>query len=259
MSALYTFDGTAYRPGPLCVGPWSPDAQHGGPVSALLAGAVEAAVDPRFDHIPVQVVRVTVELLRPVPLSPLTVTSAVVRPGRNVQVAEATMHAGDHEVARARALRIRRTSLDVPVVRAEPPAPVPPADPSASSVARRTAFAEAVDLRFIKGSWDDPGPVTMWSRLIVPVVEGREPSPLQRAVAAADFGNGVSRVLEFDHHMFINPDLTVALARVPEGEWVGFDVVSRLSTEGFGQAESAIFDAVGPVGRSVQSLLVSER
>lgn len=259
MSALYTFDGDAYRPGPLCVGPWSPDAQHGGPVSALLAGEVEGAVDPRFDDVPVQVVRITVELLRPVPLMPLTITSAVVRPGRNVQLVEAAMHSGGQEVARARALRIRRVSQEVPLERAEPPAPVPGSDPPPSSVARRTAFAEAVDLRFIKGSWDDTGPVTIWSRLVVPVVEGREPSPLQRAVAAADFGNGVSRVLEFDHHMFINPDLTVALARVPEGEWVGFDVVSRLSGDGFGQAEGAIFDAIGPVGRSIQSLLVSER
>ncbi|HET9075433.1 MAG TPA: thioesterase family protein [Acidimicrobiales bacterium] len=259
MSALYTFDGSAYLPGPMCVGPWSPDAQHGGPVSALLAGAVEAAEDPRFADVDVQVVRLTVELLRPVPLRPLTVASAVVRPGRNVQLAEATMLCGDTEVARARALRIRRAKMDVPVERAEPPGPVPDDDPPPSSVARRTAFAEAVDLRFVRGSWDETGPVTMWTRLQVAVVDGVEPSPLQRATAAADFGNGVSRVLEFDHHTFINPDLTVALARVPEGEWVGFDVVSRLSTGGFGQAESAIFDPVGPVGRSVQSLLVSER
>jgi hypothetical protein len=200
-----------------------------------------------------------VELLRPVPLQPLTVTSAVVRPGRNVQLAEASMHAGPVEVARARGLRIRRQSMDVPVERADPPAPPPAGAPMESSVASRTAFAEAVDLRFVKGSWDDTGPVTMWTRLLVPVVEGVRPSPLQRATAAADFGNGVSRVLEFDRHTFINPDLTVALARVPEGEWIGFDVVSRLSTAGFGQAESAIFDPVGPVGRSMQSLLVTER
>ena len=114
-------------------------------------------------------------------------------------------------------------------------------------------------MRFVKGSWEETGPVIMWTRLTAAVVEGMEPSPLQRVTAAADFGNGVCRVLEFDHHMFINPDLTVALARVPEGEWVGFDVVSRLSSEGFGQAESAVFDSSGPVGRSVQSLLVTER
>ena len=53
--------------------------------------------------------------------------------------------------------------------------------------------------------------------------------------------------------MFINPDLTVALSRMPDGEWIGFDMVSRLSGDGFGQAESLIFDSGGPVGRAVQS------
>ena len=260
MEPLYTRDGDRYRPGPLTVGPWSPDSQHGGPVSALLAGAVEAAVDPRFDDVPVQVVRVTVELLRPVPLSPLRLETAVVRPGRNVQLADASLWDGDTEVARARGLRIRRQPLEVPVEATAPPAPPPaPDEPPGPPALTRTAFAEAVDMRFVHGSWDDPGPATLWTRLHVPVVDDLEPTPLQRATAAADFGNGISRVLEFDHHTFINPDLTVALARPPIGPWVGFEMISRLSGEGYGQAESRIFDATGTVGRSIQSLLVTER
>jgi hypothetical protein len=263
--ALYTFDGDRYLPGPLTMGPWSPDAQHGGPVAALLAGCAESAVDPVFPDVPVQTVRVTVELLRPVPLTPLAVTSSVVRPGKKVQLVEVSVAAGapgraNEEVARARALRIRREDQEVPVDRSPPPAPPPGESGSPPPVqAPRTAFAEAVDLRFVSGSWDEPGPVTMWTRLKVPVVGDEAPSPLQRTAAAADFGNGVSRVLEFDAHLFINPDLTVALARVPEGEWIGFDVVTRLSAAGFGQAESQIFDPGGTVGRAVQSLLVDER
>lgn len=253
MSALYKFDDGYYLPGPLTVGPWSADAQHGGPVAALLAGAVE---DPSGAT---RVVRLTVELLRPVPLTPLTVTSEVARPGRNVQLVDAALFSGDTEVARARALRIRRQPMDVPVDRSVLPAPPPEGLERRPPGVVQTAFAEAVDLRFVKGGWDETGPVTMWSRLTVPVVEGEEVSPLQRTAAAADFGNGVSRVLDFSTHTFINPDLTVALARVPEGEWILFDVVSRLSPEGFGQAESQIYDASGPVGRSVQSLLVAER
>lgn len=253
MTALYAFEDGFYLPGPMTVGPWSADAQHGGPVSALLAGAVEDDANES------QVVRLTVELLRPVPLTPLTLRSEVVRPGRNVQLVEAHLLAADKEVAWARALRIRRKKTDVPVDRSGPPAPAPDDLEWRAPGVVRTAFAEAVDLRFVRGGWDETGPVTMWTRLLVPVVEGREPSPLQRTAAAADFGNGVSRVVDFTTHTFINPDLTVALARAPEGEWILFDVVSRLSDEGFGQAESQIYDPVGPVGRSVQSLLVDER
>ena len=285
MDALYTFEDGYYLPGPLTVGPWSPDAQHGGPVAALLAGAVEAPagagegpagagegpagagegpagarVAGDRDGAVMQAVRLTVELLKPVPLTPLTLRSEVVRPGRNVQLVEAHLYSGPTEVARATALRIRRQPMDVPVDRSGAPAPPPDGDDDfAEPQVVRTAFIGAVDLRFAKGSWDETGPVTMWTRLRVPVVEGREPTPLQRTAAAADFGNGVSRVLDFATHTFINPDLTVALARVPEGEWILFDAVSRLSADGFGQAESSIYDEVGPVGRSVQSLLVAER
>jgi hypothetical protein len=254
VEALYRYEDGLYHPGPLTVGPWSDQAQHGGPVAALLAGAAEEEAGAR------QVVRVTVELLRPVPLSPLRLTTSCPRPGRNVNVVEAALFSDQVEVARVRALAIRKERMDVPVDRSGPPVP-PPADgggrPAAGPV--RTAFVEAVDLRFVTGSWDEVGPVTMWTRLRVPVVAGRTPSALQRTVAAADFGNGVSRVLDFDTHTFINPDLTVSLARIPEGEWVLFDAVTRLSGEGYGQAESQIFDPTGPVGRSVQSLLVTRR
>ena len=260
--ALYTFEDGSFVPGPLTVGPWSADAQHGGPVGALLARAVEAegeGIGPG-GH-PMQVVRLTVELLRPVPLKPLVVASSVTRPGKKVQIVEAALISDGVEVAKARALRIRVAPTAVPDQDPDPPSPPAPAggDQSEGGASRRTAFAGAMDLRFIKGSWDELGPVTIWTRLLVDVVSGEPPSPLQRTAAAADFGNGVSRILDFETHVFINPDLTVALSRVPAGEWIGFDSVSRLSGDGWGQAESLIFDSAGPVGRSVQSLLVEER
>jgi hypothetical protein len=256
LDPLYTPDGALLVPGPLTEGPWSPDAQHGGPVAALLARTAELAPSPG----PMQVVRLTVELLRPVPMRPLTAAAAVVRPGRKVQVVDARLSVDDVDVAWGRALRIRSARVDVPAQEPEPPSPAPPDDtPEPRRAPAGTPFADAVDLRFIAGSWQELGPVKMWTRLMVPVVAGEEPSAMQRTAAAADFGNGVSRVLDFATHVFINPDLTVSLSRLPVGAWIGFDVVSRLSTEGYGQAESLIFDAAGPIGRSVQSLLVEAR
>jgi len=254
--ALYTPEGELLVPGPLTIGPWSPDAQHGGPVAALLARTVESAPAPG----PMQLVRLTVELLRPVPMHPLSASATVTRPGKKVQVVEASLAADGIVVASARALRIRTAPVEVPAQKPQPASPPPPQEltpPLPNST--RTAFAEAVDIRFVRGGWEELGPVTMWTRLTVPVVAGEEATPMQRAAAAADFGNGVSRILDFETHVFINPDLTVSLSRVPQGEWIGFDVVSRLSGDGYGQAESLIFDPLGPVGRAVQSLLVELR
>jgi hypothetical protein len=74
------------------------------------------------------------------------------------------------------------------------------------------AFArDAIEIRFVEGDWFMPGPVALWARLLVRVVPDEEPSPLQRTVALADMGNGVSWVVGFDTHTFINPDLTVHL------------------------------------------------
>jgi hypothetical protein len=244
-----------FVPSRLTQGPWSPDAQHGGPVAALLAGLIESVPTDQ----PMQVVRLTVELLRPVPLRPLSASVTVTRPGKRVQLLDAHLVADDAEVAAARALRIRVAKLDVPDDPAGEPIPPPVVGvvPPPGNVT--VPYAEAVELRFLDGGWDVPGPVRMWSRLLIPVVGGEQPSPLQRTAAAADFGNGVSSVLDFTTHVFINPDLTVSLSRVPAGEWVGFDVVTRLSPEGFGLAESAIFDVTGTVGRATQSLFVDGR
>jgi hypothetical protein len=207
-----------------------------------------------------QVVRLTVELTRPVPLGPLEVRAEVVRPGRKIQLVDASLTAGGVEVAKARALRIRTLPVALPVQDPDPPSPLIPSGPYEPSAGmRRTAFTQAVELRFVTGSWEEVGPVVMWSRLLAPVVAGEIPSPLQRTAAAADFGNGVSRILSFDTHVFINADLTVALSRVPAGEWIGYNAVSRLSPDGYGQAESQVFDRSGPVGRAIQSLLVEER
>ena len=259
--ALFVPDGEHLVPTDLARGPWSPDALHGGPVAALAARAAERCV-PAGD---LQLVRVTLELLRPVPTAPLSVSASVVRPGRKVQLVEVSVGAAGTEVARAHALAIRRTPdgrpdgrPEVPTV-AEDPAPAPPeagiTTPSLTDA--YPAFHNGgMEIRFVKGRFDEPGPATVWFRLRCPVVAGEEPTPWERAAAAADFGNGVSAELDIGTHVFINPDLTVSLHRPPVGEWVCLDARTRFGTPGIGVAESALWDVEGRVGRAVQNLLV---
>ncbi|HTZ07918.1 MAG TPA: thioesterase family protein, partial [Acidimicrobiales bacterium] len=243
-------------------GPWTPDALHGGPVAALLAGAVEAV--PAAD--PVQVTRLTVELLRPVPLAPLLVSTSVARPGRKVQVVEATVSDGERPLAWARALRLRLQDPDGSGLAAPggpggggPPGPDAGYATEAPIGAYRAFHNAGAELRYVRGSFATIGPATVWVRLAVPVVAGTAPSPLQRAAAAADFGNGVSAELDFTSYLFLNPDLTVYLVRPVRGEWVCLDAATRLGTPGVAVAESTLSDADGPVGRALQSLLVEPR
>jgi len=256
--AVFHVDGDLLVPTALARGPWSPDAQHGGGPAALLARAVELC-DPGPASF---VARITVELLRPVPLKPLTVTAQTTRPGKKVQLVAASMAADGVEVARAVALRIRVDALDLPTVASNPTMGSPDdGDPFAIEfpASRGTAdvgFWTAVELRYVRGDWAAPGPAAVWFRLRFPIVGGEEPSPLQRVAAAADFGNGISASLERGKYLFINPDLTVYLYRYPAGEWVGLDATTAVESVGVGLAASLLHDEHGVIGRSLQSLLV---
>jgi Thioesterase-like superfamily len=226
-------------------------------VAALVTRAVE-------HHRPgedLQPTRLTLELLRPVPFAPLIVRTATTRDGRRVQLVEAKVEAEGREVVRASVLRIRTLGPDQefrPTV-AEDPAPPPASEggEAPSPVLGGRAFhSDGVEMRFVGGLFAQLGPSTVWIRLRVPVVGGEEPSPWQRVAAAADFGNGVSSELDFQSHLFINPDLTVFVHRPPVGEWVCLDARTRFGTPGIGMAESALWDVSGRIGRAVQSLLV---
>ncbi len=263
MSALYepTGDGR-WIATELSRGPWDPRACHGGPVAAMLGRAVEQA--PGGDGM--QTARVTAELQRPMPPGvPLTVEAAVVRPGRKVQLVDATIRLPDGGVvASARALRIRSTEQAVTAA-VVPPDEVPPG-PAGIARTRSTwgsgevAFhRDGAEHRFVSGGFDVDGPAVVWIRLLAPVVAGEEPSPLQRVLAAADFGNGVSSAVSADEWTFINAELTVHLTRPLAGEWVALGAATRFGGLGAGLALSALYDTTGRIGQAAQALVVEHR
>ncbi len=256
--ALFVPEGDDWLPTAHSRGPWSKDSLHGGPVAALLTRAVEQVEAP----IPARLTRVTVELFRPVPLVPVHISTEVLRPGAKVATLEATLTRVDdgQELARARAQRIRTVDLDFPdgAVDDVPELPATSSDlshwPGASEIAFHSSAAEH---RIVRGEFGRPGPVVDWVRLLVPVVPDEEPTGWQRAVAVADFTNGLSAVVPFDGtSMFINPDLTVHLWREPVGEWIGTEALTRTSTTGIGTSDATLFDRDGRVGRGMQSLLL---
>jgi hypothetical protein len=256
--SLFVPDGDLLVPTELARGPWSPDSLHGGPVAAAVVRSVERAVAPDDA---LAICRLTLELVRPVGTGPLAVSSTVVRPGRKVQLVDSVVRQGDLEVAWGRSLRIR---VDPTIPVTTPSAPEDPAPDGPDSGERLASTWDAypafhnagMEVRFVGGRFDRRGPGTAWFRLQVPVVAGEEPSPVQRAVAAADFGNGISAELDLGSALFINPDLTVSLHRPPVGEWVCVAARTRFGSPGIGATESALWDEEGRIGRAVQQLFV---
>jgi hypothetical protein len=253
--ALFTPDAGRFVPSQHALGPWDPTALHGGPPAALLGGAMEALPS----DVPMTVVRTTLEILRPVPLRPLTVSARIERPGGRVQLLSGMLRDGETELCRATAWRMRVADLDAQLGDPEPP---PFAGPDASTAHVRDSDEPAfhrtgVEMRYARGSFVELGAATVWMRLTMPVVAGETPTPLQRALALADFGNGVSAVLSWGQFMFINTDLTVSLPYTSQGEWIGLDAYTDINTqEGRGVAYSRLYDERGPIGHAMQSLFV---
>ena len=229
MSALFRLDDDLLVPSEMTRGGWSDDAQHGGPPCGILARAIENV--PTLG--PMQVVRFTVDLTRPVPLDPLQIETSVVREGRRIQLVDAWLPADGLELGRARALRIRVGDLDLPV----PETDSMPVGPESMDLLQwRGHFGEgddlhrfhydAVEIRTQNGSFNRSGPGTSWFRLLVPVVEGEEPSAFVRMATLADMANGNSQFLDPTVHLFVNPDISLHLHRLPRGDWIGMRSVS---------------------------------
>jgi hypothetical protein len=257
-SAFYHTDGDIYVATPTTRGPWDNRFQHGGPPSALMAGAMARLGE---DAGAFAMARVTVELLRPVPIGEVTVSAGIDVSGRTVQRLRADLSAGGTVIARAWGVRIARE-------RAETPASAPPAldwpDPDGvepfvfSFFQHEEGYHRGVDLRLAYGSWGAT-PVGFWARTRIPLVEGRDTLPIERLVNLADAQSGMGPPLDPLSYTFLNPDLTAYLAREPRGEWIGFDISAAVGPEGAGLSESAVRDRDGAFGRTAQSLVIRKR
>lgn len=260
-ASLFVRDGDLLVPTGHTRGPWHPDQQHGGAPAAVLAQAAATAGDGE-DMV---VARLTYEFLGPVPIAPLRVTADVVKPGRRFQLVAGELAAEDGTVLmRVRAVRLRRGDVGLPDA-----ALAAPGNPFGSTPEAAEPFSSLVegewfggtgnDVRFASGSYGDPGPGRAWFRMAVALIDDEAPLPVARAAAAADFGNGISNVLGFDTHLFVNTDLTVHLLREPIGAWILLDSWTELDTTGVGLAQSRLYDERGPIGLSAQTLFVAER
>lgn len=257
--AFYQPDGDGYLATASTRGPWDPGAQHAGPPAALLGRELERL--PEAGEF--EIGRLTFEILRAVPIGPVRVEARVLRPGRRVQLVEAELGVGGEALMRATAWRIRRASLDLPADALAAEHPPPPPEQGGGSdffpTQQEHGYHSAMEVSFISGGFLQPGPASVWLRMRQPLVRGEEPTPLQRVLIAADVGNGVSATLDYRRFLFINTELTVHLERMPSGDWVHVDAVTRAQPTGVGLAESVLGDRDGRIGRAAQTLLIAPR
>jgi acyl-coenzyme A thioesterase PaaI-like protein len=257
---IFERDATSFFATAMARGPWDPGHCHGGAPASLLAALIDATPAPA----PMQVVRLTFDLARPVPVgAPLDVDVRVVREGRRVQLLDADLTDRDGtSLAHVRALRMRTGEVEVPASAGED---APPLSPSPHDLPRflpdggwtAEGFWSAVDVRFVAGDLGAPGPGTAWFRVTTDLADGVALTPAARVAAAADFGNGIGSPLPIDRFLYINPDLTIGLHRLPTTEWVAIAASSVAQAAGVGLTTSVVYDEHGRIGQATQSLFVA--
>ena len=257
MDAIYCVDGNRAVTTANAAGPWDAGMQHGSAPAALAVWAAEAIPTPE----PMRIARVTIDLMRPVPLAPLTIQTEVLRQGRKIQLCAIRLLADGVVVVGATILKIKTQALQLPPELADLPVELPGPDQSQVDPANfsNSAFVTGMSLRAARGRFGVPGPGAIWYRVDRPLVEGFAVSQAMRAVVAADFCNGTSAALDFRQWTFINADLTVSFARQPVGEWILVDAESWIGPVGAGLATARLADISGYFGRAVQSLVIEKR
>ena len=264
-------DGELFVATSRALGPWDAQACHGGAPAALLA----ALIDATPSHVPMPCVRLTYEIERPVLIDvPLSSSVEVTRDGKRIQVVDAILRtAADTPqvpagttLVRCRAARVRAGDVLTPTAATDQvpaPSPGPDALPQGQGLegswATHEGFWTSVDVRFAQGSLAEVGPGIAWVRLLRPIADGVASTPLARAAATADFGNGVGSPLPIDRFVYINPDLTVSLHRQPVGEWLAISAGSVAQASGIGLTTSTLFDRDGRIGTAAQSLYIDTR
>src|SRR3978361_1934691 len=240
---FFQIEGTHYVPTSAARGPWNPNSLHGRVIAGLLGAEIER-LHGSPDFIPA---RLTVDMYRLPDLSPVEVTTTVVRAGNRIKVIGAEFISGGVSAGRATCQLLKRTEnpggnvwkpepWDVPA-----PADIPPPTDGRSGMGGMWA------MRRIAGDFGTVGQKRTWMSGVRELVGGRALTPFVRVAVSADFASSFANAGDAGLE-FINSDVTIYLHREPATEWIGYEVVNHGATDGVAIAECFLYDELGSIG-----------
>ncbi|WP_402378120.1 thioesterase family protein [Isoptericola rhizosphaerae] len=242
-----------FDPTPAVGGAWNTAEQHVAPTFGLLTHLVETdrAARGRDD---LAVTRLSFDVWGPYPLESMETAVQVLRPGRGVELVEATVSCGGRRVATLRAwlAGVGDTAALADGAPATMPGPdeTPAWDPTTDWPG---GFVASIEVR---RSLETPGRGRVWARTDVPLLDGEEVGPLARTAGLLDVANGMTVRSDPRRVAFPNLDLTAHLFRAPSGGWLGLDTTVTFGPSGAGLTSAVLHDADGAFGRLAQTLVV---
>lgn len=218
---------------------WGNDSLNGPAVVGLAARCLEREYGAD-GFLPT---RLTADLFKAAHKVPTQVHTRLVRDGRRVRSSECDVIQDGTIVARATMVQYRMSE--------------PPPGEEWVSIETFTAPSGAQGAVYFVGS-DDAG----WSptgaehqntsrkrvyHRTIEVVIGESASPFVRAVVAAEATSMVTN-LGTRGIGYINGDLTVAISRLPVGDYIGVQANSHWASAGIAVGDATLFDDIGPFG-----------
>ena len=182
---------------------------------------------------PDQLARVSFDILGRLPFTGFGVDVEVLRPGRTIELVQATMTSGGRPVLTARAWYLAAfdssTGAGVEEAAIEPPHVGEERDMTATWPG---GFIAQIVSRQV--STPRPGASTTWITSPNTLVAGEKSHDVAEFIARVDAANGVAPRGEPGEWAFPNVDLTVHLFRRPDPEWTGLDTTVSWAQTGWG-------------------------
>lgn len=244
-------DADTFAPTAFAAGAWREDELHLAPVAGLVIDYLERW---RRRHAPALVFsRFSIEALGQIAREPIELSLEVVRPGRTIELIEATAVIGGRTTIRARAWLLQES--DTAEVAGNDFAPLPPpAAFTTPSLLKKWDGGLISTVTAVQSDETRPGRAQVWVTTDVDLIDGETATELGEFAKLFDTANGVSWRQDPREWMYPNVDLTAHLFRTPVGRWLGLDTTAAFGPRGIGLTSSVLHDEQGPVGMLAQSL-----
>lgn len=247
--AHFVADGNgAFEPTQFALSRWGENTLNGPAVVGLAASVLER----EYGEAGFLPTRLTTDLFRAARRAPTVVRTRLVRDGRRIRNTECDIVQGEVLVARATLVQYRQSG--------------PPPGEEWVGRADFTPPTGVDGAVYFVGSddvgWDASGALhqnTSRKRVYhrtIDVISGQVPSAFVRTVVAAEATSLVTN-LGTRGIGYINGDLTVALSRLPIGDYVGVQADSHWCAEGIAHGTATLFDDSGPFGTGMVTAIAN--
>jgi hypothetical protein len=254
MSYYTRLSENRYRPTEHAGGAWNPDEVHFSPLGGLLLHEMDLHRQDRGSGALLS--RVSFDILGFLGTGDCEIHVATIRPGRTIELVEATAVIGDRPAARARAWYLAEYDTTAVQGGAAEPLPSPATlEPGTMMTDRWTGgFVASLDVRVV--SAPHPGRATVWLSSEHRLIDDEAVSDAAAFVSLVDTANGIAVRRHPTELAFPNVDLTIHLHRQPSGPWVGLDTSVTFGPTGQGVTATVLHDEHGAVGFAHQMLTV---